>query len=177
LVPWKNHTAFIEAAAQLVQDEGCDRARFVVIGGDLWGEQTPYVAKLRDLVKKYDLADRFTFIPNRMDGADAIAALDALVHPALDEPFGRVLMEAMALRRPVIAMNQNGPREIVTHEHDGLLVSPQEENGLAKSMKRLMHDRVLYDHLQHHTRPSIVNRFHSDDHAIRIAEIYREMGV
>ncbi|RYG59386.1 glycosyltransferase, partial [bacterium] len=75
LVPWKNHTAFIEAAAQLVQDEGCDRARFVVIGGDLWGEQTPYVAKLRDLVKKYDLADRFTFIPNRMDGADAITAL------------------------------------------------------------------------------------------------------
>jgi glycosyltransferase involved in cell wall biosynthesis len=176
LVPWKNHIAFIEAAAQLVQDQEYDRARFITIGGDLWGEQTPYVRELRDLVKKHDLADRFNFIPNLVDGADAIAALDVLVHPAHDEPFGRVIMEAMALRRAVIAMNENGPREIVTHEHDGLLVSPSEEHGLAKAMKRIMDDRDLFAHLKHHSRTSIENRFHIDDHSAKITEIYRGMG-
>lgn len=51
LVPWKNHAAFIEAAAQVCADTGCGPARFAIIGGDLWGEQAPYVQELRELVK------------------------------------------------------------------------------------------------------------------------------
>jgi glycosyltransferase involved in cell wall biosynthesis len=176
LVPWKNHAAFIEAAAQIAQDENCSRARFAIIGGDLWGEQAPYVKELRELVKKHELVDRFNFIPFQHDGADAIGALDALVHPAHDEPFGRVLMEAMALSKPVIAMNENGPREIVTHETDGLLVSPEDENGLAGAMKRLLLDEELRAHLKQHARPSIESKFHIADYASKIADIYRQLS-
>jgi glycosyltransferase involved in cell wall biosynthesis len=176
LIPWKNHVAFIEAAAHMAQDFDCAQARFVIIGGDLWGEQSPYVLELRELIKKYDLVDRFNFVPHQKDGAEAIGAIDALVHPTHDEPFGRVIMEAMTLRKPVIAMNKNGPREIITHEHDGLLVSVDEEHGLAKSMKRLLVEPHLRAHLSHHARTSIENRFHSADHASKIVEIYRELG-
>ncbi len=172
LVPWKNHRAFIEAAAQLVQDEACSHARFVIIGGDLWGEQQPYIKELRDEVKKAELAGRFNFVPHQTDGADAMAALDCLVHPALDEPFGRVVMEAMAMGKPVIAMNENGPREIVRSEEDGLLVAPEK---LAEAMKRILLDAGLREHLSHNARPSIESRFHIADHTSKMLELYGEL--
>ncbi|BCM90191.1 alpha-D-kanosaminyltransferase [Abditibacteriota bacterium] len=173
LVPWKNHHAFIEAAAKLAQDEGCSHARFVIIGGDLWGEQQSYVNQLRDDVKKSELAGRFNFVPHQSDGADAMAALDCLVHPALDEPFGRVVMEAMAMNKPVIAMNENGPREIVRSEEDGLLVEPEK---LAEAMKRVLLDADLREHLSRNARPSVESRFHIADHASKMLELYNELG-
>ena len=173
LVPWKNHMAFIEAAAKLAGDEGCANARFVVIGGDLWSEQSTYIKELRDEVKRLEIASRFNFVPHQNDGADAMAALDCLVHPALDEPFGRVVMEGMAMNKPVIAMNHNGPREIIRHEEDGLLVEPDD---LADAMKRVLHDADLRAHLSHNARPSVESRFHIAEHARKMLELYDELG-
>ncbi|RYX85422.1 glycosyltransferase family 1 protein [bacterium] len=173
LVPWKNHRLFIEAAAKLAEDEGCANARFVIIGGDLWGEQGAYVKELREEVRKHELAGRFNFVPNQSDAGDAIAALDCLVHPALDEPFGRVVMEGMAMSKPVIAMNHNGPKEIIRHEEDGLLVEPE---NLAEAMKRVIQDNELRKHLIRNTRPSVENRFHIADHANKMLELYNELG-
>ncbi len=179
LVPWKNHAAFIEAAALLCAETGCAHARFAIIGGDLWGEQAPYVGQLRELVKKYGLMERFNFIPHQLNGADALGALDCLVHPARDEPFGRVLMEAMALAKPVIAVDANGPAEIVTHGRDGLLVAGDEtdlESGLAMAMKRVLEDASLRAHLSEEARLTVESRFHVDDSALQIAELYRDLG-
>ncbi len=180
LVPWKNHAAFIEAAALLVGEEGCQNARFAIIGGDLWGEQAPYVGELRELVKKHDLSERFNFIPHQIDGADALGALDCLVHGARDEPFGRVIMEAMALSKPVIAVDANGPSEIVTHGRDGLLVPNGDDSelprDLAREMKRVLQEASLRAHLSEQARLTVESRFHIDDSALQIAEIYRELG-
>lgn len=178
LVPWKNHAAFIEAAARLCEDEGCANARFVVIGGDLWGEQSGYVDELRALVKKHNLIERFNFVPHQSDAIEALGALDCLVHPALDEPFGRVIMEAMALQKPVIAFNQNGPREIITHEHDGLLANAENDvvDELASAMQRILSDVHLGAELGHNGRLSVKEKFHIADSAARIGEIYAEVS-
>ena len=173
MVTRKNHRAFSEADAQLAQDEGCDNARFVIIGGDLWDEQATYIKELRAEVKKHELAGRLNFVPHQSDGADALAALDCLVHPALDEPFGRVIMEAMAMQLPVIAMNSNGPREIIQHEHDGLLVEPGD---LASAMKRVLQDAGLREHLSHNARPSVETRFHIAEHTRKMLELYGELS-
>jgi len=173
LVPWKNHLALIEAAAQLAQDAGCDNARFVIIGGDLWSEQGTYIKELRDEVKKSELAGRFNFVPHQTDGADAMAALDCLVHPALDEPFGRVVMEAMAMSKPVIAMNSNGPREIIRSGDDGLLVEPDD---LADAMKQVLQDADLRAHLSHNARPSVESRFHVAENASKMLALYEELS-
>lgn len=173
MVPWKNHRAFIEAAAQLAGDEGCEDARFVIIGGDLWDEQATYIKELRAEVKKHELAGRFNFVPHQSDGADALAALDCLVHPALDEPFGRVVMEGMAMGKPVIAMNSNGPTEIIQDGEDGLLVEP---DGLASAMKRVLQDGELRAHLSQNARPSIEGRFHIAEHTRKMLELYGELS-
>jgi glycosyltransferase involved in cell wall biosynthesis len=175
LVPWKNHLAFIEAAAQLAQDEGCANARFIILGGDLWSEHQGYVQTLRNKVKEYNLQERFNFVPHQVKNVDALSALDAIVLPSHEEPFGRVLIEGMALRKPVIAYGENGPIEIINHEHDGLLVSPDEEDGLSLAMRRVLQDAALRDHLSQHARETVLHRFHICDSSQKILDIYREL--
>ena len=175
LVPWKNHAAFIEAAAQLMNEESCAHAHFVILGGDLWGEHNSYVNELRALAKKHNLQERLNFIPHQTNNADAIAALDGVVLPSHEEPFGRVLIEAMALRKVVIAYGINAPLDIITHLHDGLLLPVNEENGLANAMRRVLCDRTLQEHLQSHSRETVLQKFHIADHAQRMLDIYREV--
>ncbi len=177
LVPWKNHHAFIEAAAKLAAQEGCSHARFVIIGGDLWAEQATYLKELRASVKKLELIERFNFIPHQLDGADAIGAVDCLVHPARDEPFGRVIIEAMALSKPVIAMDENGPSEIITHERDGILVASDETDGIFNAMKRVLEDARLRAKLGYEARSTVEERFHIDNSTAKILEIYRNLSV
>jgi glycosyltransferase involved in cell wall biosynthesis len=192
LVPWKNHRAFIQAAAQLANDDKCDNARFAIIGGDLWGEQQEYVRELRGLVKEYSLQDRFNFIPHQNDNEDVLTALDAVVLPSREEPFGRVLIEAMALRKVAIAFDSGGPREIITHEKDGLLapLAPAEENetaeqktsreqadadSLAHVMKRALRGDALREDLGAAARQTVCDRFHIGESAHAIMELYREL--
>lgn len=175
LVPWKNHAAFIEAAAKLVEDEACANARFMIVGGDLWSEQQGYVKELRDLVKKHNLQERFNFIPHQTNNVDALSAVDCVVLPSLEEPFGRVLIEGMALEKTVVAYNAFGPQEIITHEHDGLLADPLDPDSLAQTMRRALQDAELRGHLQSHARQTVTQKFHIADTAQRVLDIYREV--
>ena len=175
LVPWKNHAAFIEAAAEMCQDEGCANARFVIMGGDLWGEQQAYVSELRSLVKKHNLQERFNFIPHQSDNVAALSALDCIVLPSREEPFGRVLIEGMALEKPVVAYGAGGPLEIITDEHDGLLAAPDEKDSLANAMRRILADEKLRAHLQKNARQTVIQKFHIADSASRVRDIYREV--
>jgi glycosyltransferase involved in cell wall biosynthesis len=192
LVPWKNHRAFIQAAAQIVQDEKCGHARFAIIGGDLWGEQQEYVRELRGLVKEYSLQDRFNFIPHQNDNQDVLSALDAVVLPSREEPFGRVLIEAMSLRKVAIAFDSGGPREIITHEKDGLLApSAKAEEGeteeekttrhqadvdaLAHAMKRALHSAALRVELGENARATVSEKFHVADGAQAVRDLYQEL--
>jgi len=127
------------------------------------------------------LQDRFNFVPHQSDSVAAISSLDAVVLPSLEEPFGRVLMEGMALHKPVIAFGANGPLEIVTHELDGLLVTPAGDEAanaeaLAEAMKRVLQDRELVQALTENGLRTVAERFHIREGAARIAELYRELG-
>lgn len=173
LVPWKNHGEFIDAAGKLCADAGCAQARFVILGGDLWGEHADYVKQLRAKVKEHNLQERFNFVPHQRDNVDALSAFDAIVLPSREEPFGRVLIEGMALQKTVIGFNVNGPSEIVTHEHDGLLADPEDENSLVEMMSRAMSDDAR--DLGQQARQTVETRFHISDGAAQIAELYREL--
>lgn len=74
----------------------------------------------------------------RNDVLSLLQAADVFVLPSLAEPFGLVLLEAMAFSKPVVATNVGGPREIVVHEETGLLVSPQNADTLAQALGRLI---------------------------------------
>ena len=174
MVPWKRHEDFIRAAALLCQDEGCSRARFVIVGGDLWNEHASYLGQLSTLSRQLGLGERLRFIEYQRDNHDMMLSLDCLVHAALEEPLGRVLLEALALGVPAIAYGRNGPLEIIRHEHDGLLAQAGEIEDLARQMRRVLQDEELREHLSQHGPQSIREKFHIGDTARATAELYRE---
>jgi glycosyltransferase involved in cell wall biosynthesis len=140
------------------------------------------------------LQDRFNFVPHQNDNDDALAALNAVVLPSREEPFGRVLIEAMALKKAAIAFAANGPDEIITHEKDGLLaplaqnadgaeaeelseeqIAETEADSLAHAMKRVLLSEELRRELGEEARRSVNEKFHIADSAQSVLDLYREV--
>lgn len=119
--PWKNQGLFVEAAEFVLRR--CPEARFVVVGE---ASDPVYFDFWRDFRNsaKAKLGERFIFAGRRDDMPDVFAGVDLLMHTALDEPFGRVVLEAMAMERPVIALAGGGVGEIVKDGVSGVLVNP-----------------------------------------------------
>lgn len=129
LVPWKRQDLFIEAAAHIIAH--VPRAWFLIVGADLFGEHAGYVAELRELAASLSLGERAVFTGFREDIASVMAAMDLLLHPATDEPLGRVVMEAMSLGVPCIAADACGPAEIIEDGVSGILAPPGDAEAMA----------------------------------------------
>src|SRR5207253_159447 len=83
-------------------------------------------------------ADRVSFPGFVHDIPALLDDVDALVHASvIAEPFGQVVVEGMASGLPVIASAAGGPTEVITSEHNGILVPPGDVDALAVEMRRL----------------------------------------
>jgi glycosyltransferase involved in cell wall biosynthesis len=141
LVPWKGQREFLRAA-QIVARQ-CPAARFVIVG-DVAFEGPGYREELHRLARDLGLAERVIFTGWRRDVPALLSAADVLVHSSiLPEPFGLVLVEAMALERPVVASALGGPGAIVRDGRDGLLVDPRRPQEIAAAVLRLAGDPAL----------------------------------
>ncbi len=85
---------------------------------------------------------------------------DIMLVPSLwQEPFGLVVAEAMARGLPVIASNVGGPAEMITHEGNGLLVEPGDEQALATAITRLVDNPDERNTLSRSARITVLERF------------------
>ena len=78
----------------------------------------------------------------RSDAMAVIHACDVFVLPSPIEPFGLVVLEAMALGKAVVAINNGGPAEVVVHERTGLLVPKSDPTALARAIRRLIESPI-----------------------------------
>lgn len=90
------------------------------------------------------------------------------------ESFGIVLLEAMALGKPVVASNIPGYAGVLTHEQEGLLVKPRNAHDLAKAISRLVEDKLLRDRLGRQGLATVGN-FSWEKVALRVEEYYRQV--
>ncbi|MCC7002339.1 MAG: glycosyltransferase family 4 protein [Gemmatimonadaceae bacterium] len=131
LAPWKGQHVVI-AATQTLPD-----VHAWIIGAPLFGEDD-YAAKLRAQVKGLEVSDRVQLLGERHDVPTLLRAADIVVHSAVDaEPFGRVVVEGMLSRRPVIATSAGGVREIIRDGDTGVLVPPGDPVALAEAIRRV----------------------------------------
>ncbi|MSR47674.1 MAG: glycosyltransferase family 1 protein [Planctomycetes bacterium] len=101
----------------------------------------PDAAALRERAKRLGIADRVRFLGARTDITDLLHAADLFVHAARWEGFGRVVAEALAAGRPLVATRVGGIPEFVTDGANGLLVAPDSSEALATAMASLLEDR------------------------------------
>ena len=97
-------------------------------------------AALEEQIGGLNLAGAVTLLGFRADATSLMAAADLFVLPSLAEPFGLVLLEAMALGKPVVATRAGGPLEIVVEGETGFLVPPSSPEALADAISRLLAD-------------------------------------
>lgn len=136
ITPWKGQDLLVRIAAEW-KTRG--RAGLFVIIGRAFNEDAPYEAEVRRLIAEAGLESRVRFIPFRADIAEALSSLDVLLHTSLKpEPFGRVIIEAMAVGVPVIAAKAGGVPEIITHGTDGLLAEPGNAREYADRLAALL---------------------------------------
>jgi glycosyltransferase involved in cell wall biosynthesis len=141
LQPWKGQEIFLRAAARIVEARA--DIRFMVVGGAILGWEGSYPDDLRRLAADLGIADRVHFAGHQADVHPWYDALDVVVHASFEEPFGLVLVEAMALGKPLVATNLGGPLEIVEDGTSGLLVPPGDPERLAEAVERILADRGL----------------------------------
>jgi len=169
VAPWKGQDVFLRAFARAFPDGG-PRAR--VVGGALFGEEQ-FETGLVGLAADLGIADRVDFVGHSSDVEGELAAIDIAVHASIvPEPFGQVVVEAMAAGCAVIASDGGGPAEVVTHGLDGLLVAMGDVEALATAIRRLADDPVLRHRLGSTAEVS-ARRFTPDRVATEVEQVYR----
>jgi glycosyltransferase involved in cell wall biosynthesis len=126
----KDVASLVTAMAQVVSAH--PRA-LAVVAGD--GSQRPALEKQ---IQQLRVQENVRLIGFRQDVLSIIQAADIFVLPSLMEGFGLVLLEAMALGKPVIATRAGGPIEIVCEGKTGLLVPPAAPDALAQAIRQLL---------------------------------------
>ena len=140
LTPWKGHRTLLRAFSQVAEQR--PRARLLVVGEvAFWADE--YGDELHALSNQLGLDGRVIWAGFRSDVPELLRLAEVLVLPSRNEPFGRVLIEAMATGKPVVATNSGGAPEIVLPEETGLLVPPEDADALAGALLRLLADGEL----------------------------------
>lgn len=136
IAPWKGQDVFIDAAARLAGD--FPEAEFLIVGAPLFGEDA-FEASLHRRVADAGLGERVRFLGFRDDIWDVYRGLDVAVHASTQaEPYGNVILEAMASATPLVAAGEGGVLELVDDGRTGLLVEPGDADALAAAVARLL---------------------------------------
>jgi L-malate glycosyltransferase len=176
LSPWKGQDTAIEALGEL-RRAGLD-AQLLLIGAAKFVasatrfDNERYVAHLHELAAREGVAERVSWLGEREDVPALMRALDVLLLPSWEEPFGRALIEAMALEVPVIATAVGGPREIVTEGREGLLLPPREPARWAAAIRQLHSSPQLVAAMGRAGRERAQQEFTAPRHAAAILGVY-----
>jgi glycosyltransferase involved in cell wall biosynthesis len=129
---WKGQVVFARAASLVLSK--LPEAYFISIGS-VFAQQPEFLDALNAEVRELGIEKRFLISDFRRDVPNALAAFDVYIHPSLlPEPFGLVVLEAMASGKTVIATAHGGPLELIENEVSGYLVEPQNAEALAEKM-------------------------------------------
>ncbi len=137
LIPRKGHMVILQALAQLIQNKDLAEGSVQLL---LEGHG-PLESSLRGFVQEHGLSPWVSFVGIEEHVMDFMDAMDVIALPSVqDEDFPNVVLEAMALGKPVIASRLAGTPEQVQDGKTGLLVEPGDSYALAKALLHLVRD-------------------------------------
>ncbi len=169
---WKGQACVVEALRLLAPAVGA-RVR-LAFAGAARPEDADYVAGLEAAVEKDGLAGRVAFLGPRRDVPDLMNAADVAVHAStFPEPFGLVLVEALALGKPLVAARRGGPLEIL-RGGTGFLHDPERPAELAAILTHLVQDPKLRQDVSERARARAAE-LDTRRSAPRVQDLYDEV--
>ena len=170
-VPGKGYDAFLRAAALVRQRE--PSARFLIVGNGPGGDQA-HEAAMRRLAEELGAQSVVVWGGWRNDTARIFALASVVVQASSTFPEGlsRVLLEAMAHGRPVVATSLPTTCEAIEHGETGLLAPPGDAHALAEAILTILNDRTLAERLGRQGCARVAQRFSPAAHAAAIMRMY-----
>lgn len=159
---------FFLAAAARVLATGRE-VEFLIAGAG------PEESNLRRLARELGINDKVTFVPNLLDFDDALAAMDVFVLPSLQQGIGTIMLDAMAMGRPVIATRVGGVYCAVHDNETGLLVPPSNSQALADRIVELLDDRPKARAIGQAARDMVEHEFGVEGMIDQTAALYHQV--
>jgi glycosyltransferase involved in cell wall biosynthesis len=172
LTPWKGHRELLRAFAEVVREE--PQARLLVVGEVAFWEDA-YETELRNLAADLGVEPLVQWLGFRDDVPAVLGASDIFALPSIDEPFGRAIVEAMAVELPVIGTRSGGVPEIVVEGETGLLVKPGDHRDLAAALLKLVRNPEFRRSMGRVGRERATDLFDVDRTAQRVQAVYADM--
>jgi len=138
LVRWKNWQ-LLPAALALLDPAERTRLQVRIVGPTLHlADSLACERELRAEVERHGLTEQIQLVGAKAAVADELRRADWLIHPALNEPCGLAVIEALALGLPVLAARSGGPGEMVRPGESGLLFDSNSPQSLAAGLRELL---------------------------------------
>lgn len=172
--PVKGHDTVIRASA--IVRERFPNLKVLITGGYLLEADRLFEMELRNLVKELNLTDCVIFTGFRDDIYDILSIMDVLILASnYPDPLPRILIEASAMRKPIVATKVGGIPEIVEDGISGILIEPSDYKSLAEAVISLLENRPLATEMGLNARKIAESKFSIETHVREIENIYIEL--
>ncbi|MFB0527717.1 MAG: glycosyltransferase family 4 protein [bacterium] len=168
LFEFKGHDYFLEAASQVV--EVFPKAKFLLVGDGILRERL--IRQAENLKIGENVI--FTGLVERKEIPKLISVMDVVVHTSLREGLPRVLPEALAMAKPVIAFEIDGMPEIIKDGENGYLIPPKDSRKLANSIIHLLQDKEKARRMGEAGRDTVNPAFELETMVERVSDVYKE---
>jgi glycosyltransferase involved in cell wall biosynthesis len=178
ITPWKGQYEAVATAAQL-REQHRD-VRLVLVGSPKFTsdatrfDNPDYARRLEHSIDELDLRENVLLLGERTDVPEIMSALDILLVPSWYEPFGRTMIEAMAMGLPVIATSVGGPREVIRDGESGFLLPPKTPARWARQAAELLADADRRARIGAAARERVLAEFSTRAYVERVLSGYRE---
>jgi glycosyltransferase involved in cell wall biosynthesis len=168
----KGHFELLSALARVKQKY--PNVQLAIVGSD-YPPDSGTTRMLKEHARELGIGENVVFAGQRSDVALLLAACDVFSLPSFEEPFGLVFAEAMAMKRPVVALTNGGTPEIVEHGKCGLLSAPGDIDALVANLLLLLDSPVLRTQFGEYGRSRVERHFTPQRMASDFAELYASM--
>lgn len=160
----KGHSILIEAFRKIKKE--MPHAKLVIVGEGYLQDH------LQNLAREYNLQDSIIFTGFLMDVSEIIAAFDVSVLPSFFEGMGRVLLESMAMGKPIVASRVGGIPDLVEDRRNGFLTTPGDINEVANAILQVLKNKALADHMGEAGRKKVTDQFSATTMVNAIEKVY-----
>lgn len=161
---------FLEVAAGVAQK--IPEVKFFIVGGEFPECGGQRLDELKSLVQKLRVQDKVIFTGFTDDIRPYLYALDVFVHVTLKEACSRAIIEAMAVGKPVVAVNDGGNPELIEHGQSGFLVGADDLNGFVDTVVTLLNDETKRNSIATSARHRAERFFDVKRNARETQEVY-----
>jgi glycosyltransferase involved in cell wall biosynthesis len=179
ITPWKGQVDAIHALSRVRRD--FPEVRLLFVGEPKFRfsatryDNLAYFERLKATISRLGLARNVEFLGERSDVPALLSAMDIVLVPSWQEPFGRTVVEAMAMARPVLATSVGGPSEIITNGVTGRLLPPRQPDAWAFAVSGLLDDLSRAEAMGSRARDHAIRRFSAELPARELIAVYERL--